>query len=171
MIGLTRLRGGALSPIRNQRLLFEANSSVEIRVFSLTLWGYIPTGRESGLKIHPVRVRIPLPLPHGTIHIYFLSWQSGKTLDGKDRLAQWVDGVWSLTWLQTKGSVGSIPAQPLYRATTLVCGFVSRTTQPTISSRDIGEQRKGSAAVSKIVVSGFEPHLPRHKDAYSKIFK
>ena len=38
------IRGGALSPIR-------------------LLWGYIPTGRESGLKIHPVWVRIPLPLP------------------------------------------------------------------------------------------------------------
>ena len=46
-----------------KEILFEVYSSVEIRVFNLVLWGYTPTGRESGLKIHPVWVRIPLPLP------------------------------------------------------------------------------------------------------------
>ena len=66
MIGLTRLRGGALSPIRNQRLLFEANSSVKIRVFSLVMGEY-PNGRGSGLKIHSVWVRIPSPLPFGPV--------------------------------------------------------------------------------------------------------
>ena len=50
LIGLTRLRGGALSPIRNQRLLFEATSSVKIRVFSLALRGCIPTAEKVDLK-------------------------------------------------------------------------------------------------------------------------
>ena len=45
LIGLTRLRGGALSPIR----LFKM--------------GAYPNGRGTGLKIRSVRVRIPLPLP------------------------------------------------------------------------------------------------------------
>ena len=44
-IGLLRLRGGALSPIR-------------------LLWLRSPIGRDRGLKILPVWVRIPLELPH-----------------------------------------------------------------------------------------------------------
>ena len=31
----------------------------------MMLWGGSPTAADSGLKIHPVRVRIPLALPVG----------------------------------------------------------------------------------------------------------
>ena len=70
LIGLTRPRGGALSPIRNQRFLFEATSSVKIRVFSLAMGAY-PNGRGTGLKIRSVRVRIPLPLPGILLYLIF----------------------------------------------------------------------------------------------------
>ena len=93
LIGLTRLRGGALSPIRLYGDIVQQVETEDLKSF------------QCGFESH-------YPYHYGTIHIYFLSRQSGKTLDGENRLAQWVDGVWSLTWLQTKGSVGSIPAQP-----------------------------------------------------------
>ena len=51
MIGLTRLRGGALSPIRNQRTSVEVVSSVETRVFGLIIWGSGVIGSRLRLKI------------------------------------------------------------------------------------------------------------------------
>ena len=84
LIGLTRPRGGALSPIRNQRLLFEATSSVKIRVFSLIYALVVQPEADRGLKILPVWVRIPsrVPAKFGSIVV---GRQSGKTLDVSDR--------------------------------------------------------------------------------------
>ena len=84
-IGLTRPRGGALSPIRNQRTSVEVVSSVKIRVFDLVLWLRSPIGRDRGLKILPVWVRIPLELPIVSIILSSFQRQSGKTLGVSDR--------------------------------------------------------------------------------------
>ena len=56
-------RGGALSPRRNQRISVWGQFLGENPSLKSSTWGYIPTGRGSGLKIRSVWVRIPLPLP------------------------------------------------------------------------------------------------------------
>ena len=71
--------GGALSPIRLYGDIVQQAETEDLKSF------------QCGFESH-----YPYQVFSYTTYFY---WQSGKTLGGEDRLAQWVDGVWSLTWL------------------------------------------------------------------------
>ena len=97
LIGLTRPRGGALSTIRNQRLLIEATSSVKIRVFSLALWGCIPTAEKVDLKFIQCGFESHHPYQPILVVSSFHDKAERRLTVGQTTICG--SGVRSLTWL------------------------------------------------------------------------